>query len=207
MKHFFCFMIFIAVLVMLSSCSFVEEKKGSKDPSSQSTAESGELVVTDVFSSVNIAGEKLEVTSSLGNKYVWNGTEIQEDMGIDLEVAREQLHAQIEGKTLCPMVSDDLELRFTDKIPTSIKWYNHYYIDANTEEFIYLTLQNNNTVADDEIGASVTFPVGTDLAAPLFASDPSPAYYRMLRIVCTFEDQTMEYFIFIDCTNAEDTAA
>jgi len=102
----------------------------------------------------------------------------------------------MENDNLCLMggAVNKLELKFTETVPRSVTWYNHYYMDAETRIFIYPSLQQKNTV--ENIDATVILPIGGNLVAPLESSTKGREMFRIIRIVCEFDDQMIEYYIF-----------
>jgi len=192
MKRLICLILSVLFLFLVSSCFLLEKKEVSEDNSSLNSTKPGDLV--DTFRTANITVEKLEAESALGHMYVFSGIKIQKDNGISAETTKEILQSQIESSNLCPAGGTDLELQFPEMIPQSVTWYNHYYMDAKTKAFIFSSIQQNKTV--DTIEAAVVLPIGVNLAKTLDSNLETGEAYRIIRIVCEFDDQIIEYYIF-----------
>ena len=195
MKRVFYLAILIIFLFMLSSCSLPEKQENFEDNISLDEIDKIIGDPIDAFYSANVTIEKLEVESYLGNKFIFNGVEIPEDKGINFETIGDLLKAHIENDDLCPMGSGDIKFYFTKAVPHSITWYNHYYMDLNGQ-FLYPSLWQTNTI--DNVDASVVLPIGMDLAVSLDSHYPPKEHYRILRIVCEFDNQTIEYVVIFD---------
>lgn len=148
----------------------------------------------DVINTVNITEEKMEITSSLGNKYVFEGIKIQEGNEITAEKVKELLQNYIDNKNLCPSETMNLNLQFTERIPSSVTWYN-YYISAETKKINFSSLNQGNTI--DNVDSTINLPIGLDMVYVSDSKFPSDKHYRTIRIVCDFDGQTVEYYIFI----------
>ena len=186
MKRLICLVLSFLLLLLLPSCSPAREDPEAEAPK--------ELSGTVVSSAVRITPEALEIETSTGDKYVFPGNVIEADRGISAAAAAEQLQAQKARGALCPPPGTSLALEFTDAVPKSVACYNHYYLDAEGEKFLYEDLQK--TIFIEPTKASATVPIETDMAFAL-SSVLSPApHYRIVRIVCRFETQTVEYYIF-----------
>lgn len=193
MKRFICIIMLIILILAISSCSLLKMIENPEENNSLTINKPGDLI--DSFHTVNITKERLEIKTSLGFKYVFNGIEIQEDNGVNAETTNNLLKGQIENNNLCPTGETNLEIQFSDVMPRSVTWYNNYYMDLYNG-FIYSDLQQMHTI--DNVNASVVLPIGIDIAVPLNANYPSDKHYRIIRIVCDFDTQKVEYYIFIN---------
>ncbi|MCL1806641.1 MAG: hypothetical protein FWG31_02945 [Oscillospiraceae bacterium] len=148
----------------------------------------------DVYYSnaAHISAEKLEMATP-GVTYVFDGIMIEEDKGILPVECFDILTAQLERDDFLPGVGIDLTLDFTDEIPRSITWYNHYYMTTNGG-FLYHNLQQAELI--DKVDTSVVLQTGLNLAAGLSSTYPPQEHYRIIRIVCEFDEKKVEYYIF-----------
>lgn len=175
---------------MLSSCYSHEEGKVEGGANSLNSAESNASYGYSCTANVNI--EKLEI-ESFEHKYVFNGSVIHKDNGVSSEATKELLQSQLESKNIFPGCTE-LVLQFADITPHSVTWYNHYYIDAITKDFIYPSVQQSKTI--DNIDTTVILPIGINLAMPLDSDLERREVFRLVRIVCEYDDQMIEYYIF-----------
>lgn len=145
------------------------------------------------FHTIEIDPKHLEIEDSMKKQYVFEGIKIREDEGVDFKQAQELLQERIEKEEVCPGGELDITLKFSEEVPTSVVWYNHYYMKEDGT-FLYPSLQQVNRL--EEVEKSVSIPIGCDLAIALDSSSSNEKKYRMLRIVCQFSDGLREYYVF-----------
>ena len=182
MKRLICFALAI-VLFLLPSCA-----PAAKEP------EPPKVLTGTLSSAIRITPAALEIETSTGETYVFPGNVIEADRGLTPGAAAEQLRAQGERGALCPPIKNTVTLEFPDAVPTSVACYNHYYLDAAEERFLYEDLQK--TLFLEPTKSSVSVPLQMDMAFALNSVLTSHSYCRILRLVCSFEAQTVEYYIF-----------
>ena len=180
-------MLSVLFLLMLPSCSLLKKTEGK------------EKLVEPASSTVKITAEALEIETTSGDKYVFPGNGIEGDRGISVDSAKEQLQAQKKRGALCSSLDSTLTLEFPDALPDAVKCYNHYYLDDDAQEFLYTDLQKTITVA--EVKATTAIPIGMDMASAVSAVLSPVPHYRIVRIVCEFGEQTVEYYIFAHAAN------
>ena len=199
MKKYFAFIVASLLILILTGC----DTNAADNELSANVAISEEddssdtfkvVAMVDSFNTANITEQKLEIETSFGHKYIFDGVIIQEDNGFDMRAVQELLQTQMDSIDLCPTGENDFEIHFIEAVPQSITWYNHYYLDAEAKEYKYPTLQQTKTVG--EVGTTLILPIGMNLAIPLDSSVEGNEVIRVLRIVCEYNDQIIEYYVF-----------
>ena len=192
MKLLFCLAITAFLVFTLSSCSSQgKEKPLGGDGAFNSFIQGDEY---DSCYLVSISMENLEMTSSMGHKYVFSGNVVLEDYGVCPETVKELLETHTLNNESFPALINELILTFTGAKPKSVTCYYHYYSDMNGN-LIYQSLQQIHSVenADD----AVVLPIGTDHAVVLNSNHSEQKdHFRIIRIVCEFDDNLVEYYIY-----------
>jgi len=191
MKQVSCLIISIIFLLGLSSCSSHRKDNKPKDTSSLNSTDKiieGPLDTYDCAASVSM--EKLEFNSSDKN-FTFKGEVIPKDDGPDFEKIIHSFAEQKENGNLFPGSSTEIELRFTDSIPQAITWYEIYVRNGGID---YPGLSIPHPV--NEIGAKTILPIGINMAMALDSSIHTKLAHKSIRIVCEYDDRTVEYTVF-----------
>lgn len=185
---------------MFSSCSLSEKETTPGDDNSLSSTDKINPGSFESYDSctVNMSIEKLE-TVFLGKEFVYQGSVIPKDSGVDFDKIKNTFVDQKENGNLFPVVPSVLELQFSDSIPQSVTWYGIYMSDGN---IAYPSLSIPKPL--ENIDVNTILPIGINLT-PLLDADLTPKeYYRIIRIVCEYDDRIVEYNIFFNCVKVKD---
>lgn len=160
--------------------------------------ESEELFHFSVQASAD--AEKLEI-NWFGENVLFRGNKIESDRGIGGDGFQETFQGLLAGKIL-PGDLTEIVLHFSDSIPDRLVWYSCY---LDSDGSVIYSGSNDNTKGTNvkHIEKTVNLPIGMNLA-PGLDSSLGRIVYRYIRIVCTYEEQTMEYNILLDGTLSAD---
>jgi len=138
-----------------------------------------------------ISKDKLEMDSNDAT-YMFDGVTIQKDDD-DYSAIKEYFKKQYEAGNLCHEDPTKLELQFADNIPQSITWSEYYY-HLESDSFLYGNPNSTSTV--ENVGENAILQIGINDSIVLNSSYPPKKCYRIIRIVCRYENQMVEYYIF-----------
>lgn len=200
-RIYFAFLISLTVFSGCGEAKFTQKNSMSSSEETEShvkETESEELFHFSVQASAD--AEKLEM-NWFGENVLFRGNKIESDRGIGGEDVQEMFQGLLGGKIL-PGDLTEIVLQFSDSIPDRLVWYS-CYLDSDGS-MIYSGLNDNTKgTSVEHIEKTVNLPIGMNLA-PGLDSSPGRIVYRYIRIVCTYEEQTMEYNILLDGTLSAD---
>ena len=185
----------LLLFFLFPSCSLLEKKDVPEDDNSLNSTDKiiAESFETYDACTVNISIEKLEFEmASFEKEFVFQGSVIPKDTGADFEKIKNSFTVQKENGNLFSPIPAVLELHFSDAIPKSVTWYGIYINNGN---IAYPGLSIPMPL--DNVDVKTILPIGMNLAAPLDSNSTSKEYYRIIRIVCEYGDQTVEYNVFL----------
>lgn len=141
---------------------------------------------------VNANMEHIEI-SLYGKEFVFQGNVISKDNDVDFEKIKNSFVEQKGNGNLVPDNPTILELRFLDVVPQAITWCDIYIRDGN---IVCPSLSKPQSV--DEISAKTILPVGVNAVAALDSDMNADPAYKIIRFVCEYNDQTVEYVVFFE---------
>lgn len=189
------FLLTLSVLFLLtfSCCSFSNEKDRVQE----------EVDLSENTESFNVSGssckvkinkDKLEISSD-NETYIFNGITVQSNNDYAYSEIKEHFKKQYEDGNLSHNNPTELELQFEDEIPKSIAWCEYYY-DPELDSFLYSNMEVTSTVEEEEISENTVLKIGSNKSVILDSSSKPQKRYRIIRLVCGFDEQMVEYYIF-----------
>ena len=143
----------------------------------------------------NTTAEKIEF-DYLGENCVYLGNVIEKNDTPAFDNVRSSFQMEFDNGNLSWGGLSEIILHFTDTVHESVKW-DEYFIDSSGDFHYHHPKRLSHSVAVSDTMA--VLPVGTVSPAVLDSSlEAQEPFYRAIRIVCEFEDKTMEYVIFFD---------
>ncbi|MCL2488740.1 MAG: hypothetical protein FWE80_08660, partial [Oscillospiraceae bacterium] len=184
MKRLISLIFTVLLLFMLSSCSSDEVKKGQQDDTLLNSSAQPATGPCEPYDSctVNISTEKLEM-DFLEKGFVFQGDVMPKDDGVDFEKIEKSFAEQKENGNLFPASPRTLELRFSEAIPLSVTWYDIYMVNGN---IAYPSISIPRPL--DTVGVKTILPIGMNMAMALDSDSTPKEYYRIIRIVCEYDD-------------------
>lgn len=141
---------------------------------------------------VNISKEKLTINYQ-SDVYTFGGKPISDDFGSAFDI-REYFFEMCEAGMICHQDPVDLNIRFDDKTPSRIVWSQFYYrVGANP--FPKDSIAKNTII--DHIAGDVVLHLGNNISV-LDSSTNTDRIYRIVRIICSFDNQSYEYYAIFD---------
>ena len=183
MKRFSCIIAAAILFFALTSCSSNVKGTVSGDESSF------DGVILE-YLTANTTTEQIEANIS-GKDYIFQGNVISSNDGIDFEKAVNYYNEQKEKDNLISGYFSGLELQFSESIPKSIMWYDIFRKDGDiVADYAYVASNSLSTV--DKI-APLKF--GTNPAFYPFSSKLEDVFPTIVRVVCEYDDQLVEYYV------------
>ena len=112
--------------------------------------------------------------------------------GVDKSGVSSSMTTESAG-AMFPMVPQELVFDFSDEIPQSITWYE-IYISHGEVKCPSLSIPH----LIETVGENTVLPVRINLAAVLDSDVNIDPIYRVFRIICQYEEQTVEYNVLFD---------
>lgn len=190
MKRFLYLVISIVFLVILSSCASGEQSEMQEDIDAVSTIISEIPLDTSCIATINI--EKLEI-ESINGIYTFYGNAIQDENNSDF-VLSDCFEEMRETGILCHQDPVELTIRFSDEIPSVVMWSQNYF-RAATDAFPNSTSKEPTTI--ENLNEEIVLQLGNNISV-LDSSIHPEKTYRIIRLICQYDNKNMEYYIIFD---------
>jgi|GEM_PF-5719224 hypothetical protein len=183
MKRFSCIIAAAILLLTLTSCFSNEKEIVSSDDNSFDGVVLPYLTGDETADCIKI--------NSSDKAFVFQGNVISSDDGIDFEKAANYYNEQKEKDNLISGYFSGLELQFSESIPKSVMWYDIFRKDGDIiADYAYVASNSLSTV-----DKTATLKFGTNPAFYPFSSKAEDAFPTIVRIVCEYDDQLVEYYV------------
>lgn len=191
MKRLMRLFIAIVFLLMLSSC--VSDEENIKQESID--AVNGSLfseIPLDVGCVATISPEKFVIESLTGvSAFVGKPVQYENSSAFHLSAYFEEM---CEMGMVCHQDPTELQIHFSDEIPSELMWRQCFY-RASTDSISDKISEEFTTV--ENVSNDIVLQLGNSASVLYAAAQTEPAY-RIVHIICQYENQKVEYYAIFD---------
>lgn len=146
----------------------------------------------DISCVATINKEKLEIDSNNGT-YIFYSNIIQDENNSNFKLS-EYFEEMLEAGSLCHQDPVELTLQFADEMPSAVMWCQYYY---RAGEGTFPNNSPEDTTTIDNVSEEVVLQLGNNISVLDSSIHPTKTY-RIIRIICQYNSQTMEYYVIFD---------
>lgn len=187
-KWFLCLMLLLLGAFASTSCT----NKNATDLRDTSEDISSHMSPS---SAIGLISKDTLTVEYLGTQRQYKSTKIDADDSSLLEAVTAVFTDEYNRNNLIKAGATNFILQFDGNMPCDVEW-DEFYLDSTGKH--HYNLKNNLSKIPETKDSTINIPIGIDSSIVLNQSVSSNPMYRVIRILCRYDDEMLSYIICFD---------